>query len=316
MRTKSQTPIADPRRDVYQIVTDQIIDKLSQGIIPWKRGYSTQAATNYATGKQYRGINALLLGMAGYQQPYFLTYKQAQALGGHVRKGAKSEIATYYQLRGYDPAKNKWFPVSDDTVIPAGSKKIPMLKYYRVFNIQDIDGIIFKLEERPAITDDLLLQDLEIGYQPLRAIPDLQLKTNNPLACYDPLFDTIYMPALREFHKTSGYFKTLYHELIHATGHGNRLAREGITNLIAYGSHRYSVEELVAELGSCFLMTLNGFDNEEQMFNSTAYIQSWLHALKNDKKMIVVAATEAQKAVDYILEQVAATEQPARSEAA
>lgn len=311
MRTKSQNPI-----DVYQIVTDQIIAKLSHGIIPWKRGYSTQAATNYATGKQYRGINALLLGMAGYQQPYFLTYKQAQALGGHVRKGAKSEIATYYQLRGYDPARNKWFTINNDTVVPAGSKVIPMLKYYRVFNIQDIDGIIFKLEERPTITDDLLLQDLEIGYQPLRDIPNLRLKTNYPEACYQPLLDAICMPGIHDFHKTSGYFKTLYHELIHATGHGDRLAREGITNLIAFGSHRYSKEELIAELGSCFLMTLKGFDNEEQMFNSTAYIQSWLHALKNDKKMIVEAAAEAQKAVDYILEQVEATQKPARDEAA
>ena len=113
------------------------------------------------------------------------------------------------------------------------------------------------------------------------------------------------MPSVHDFHKTSGYFKTLYHELIHATGHAHRLARPGVTELIKFGSHRYSKEELIAELGSCFLMNTQGFESEEQLTDSTAYIDYWLGVLQNDKKFIVEAAAEAQKAVDYILNPVA-----------
>ena len=144
MRTKSNTSI-----DVYQIVTDKIIEKLSQGVIPWKQGYTTEAARNYCTGKTYRGINALLLSMTDHRHPYFMTYKQAQALGGHVRKGAKSEIAVYYQMRYYDPSRKKWLSASKDTTLPASCKVIPLLKYYRMFGIEDIEDIDFVLPNEP-----------------------------------------------------------------------------------------------------------------------------------------------------------------------
>ena len=300
MRTNSKTPI-----DVYQIITDRITEKLSQGIIPWKRGYTTHIPQNYATKKPYRGINALLLGMTGHRHPYFLTYKQAQALGGHVMKGATSEIAVYYQMRYLDPIKNKWVSASDDKPLPKNCKVIPLLKYYRVFNIEDVADLEFDSSEQPTITDDLLLDDLEIGYQPFRSVTGLQLKTNYPKACYQPRLDTVCMPSIQHYHTTSGYFKTLYHELVHATGHENRLARAGVTDLIQFGSHNYSKEELIAELGSCFLMGIKGFANDEQLTNSAAYIDSWLKKLKDDKKFIVEAAAEAQKAVDYILNPVA-----------
>lgn len=291
--------------DVYQIITQRIIEKLESGMIPWKKPWHSHGTPkNYLTKKPYRGINLLLLGMSCYPAPYFLTFKQAQKLGGSVKRGSISEIVVFWQMRYYDEQSKSWKNASQESSIPQGSKIIPMLRYYRVFNIHDIEGIDYTFPPRAELQNDLQLDDLEAGYLPVRAIPKLTLKSHCHKACYSPRMDTIFMPSITDFKTTSGYFEVLYHELTHAVGSAERLARSGITGAVNKRSERYAKEELIAELGSCFLMNHFGFQQEATLENSAAYIEFWLGRLRNDKKLIVEAAAEAQKATDYILQRI------------
>ena len=290
MRTKTNTP------DVYQIVTDQIIEKLSAGTIPWKQPWTHTAPCNYATKKPYRGINTLLLGMLGLKNPYFLTYKQAQQLGGQVKKGAKSHLVVFWQFRKFDAHQNKWSSAEE-----AGPGQIiPFLKYYRVFAIQDVHGLDYRAEQTSSLNEDTTLQDIERGHQLLEQFPKLTLKTNFDRASYSPGLDMIRMPSMHNFHSISGYFQVLYHELTHASGHPERLNRDGVAGAIQFGNGDYSKEELIAELGSCFLMNKIGFISENILENSASYIQHWLEVLQNDKKFLLEAAGKAQQAVDFI----------------
>ena len=305
MSTKKQSV------DIYQIVTDRIIEKMEAGVIPWKQPWLTgQTPLNFLTKKPYRGINQLLLGMSLHADPHFLTFKQAQQLGGHIKKGAKSEIVVFWQMRYFDERSRRWKNLGKQEQRPADAKVIPLLRYYRVFSILDTEGIEYT-PSQPAVMDQQGdLDDVETGYLPLRAIPEINLVTNHTGACYLPSQDDIYMPTITKFHSTAGYFGVLYHELTHATGHTSRLAREGITKKVNKHSERYAKEELIAELGSCFLMHHQGFQQEALLENSAAYIQSWLQHLRTDKKLIIEAAAQAQKALDYILEQVTVYQPP------
>ena len=287
--------------DVYQIITDQIIAKLEQGIIPWKQPWSCIPPTNYVTQKPYRGINHLLLGMNAVEQPYYLTFKQASELGGRIRKGAKSEIVVFWQMRYFDSVQKGWKSLTPGEKQPSEGV-VPLLRYYRVFNVADVEGIDFKfpMATPVGIEDDLSLDSLETGYEPLRRLPGLSLVTLCSGASYSPSKDTVYMPSYQNFLSTSVYFQTLYHEACHATGHQSRLAREGITKPVNFESERYRKEELIAELGACFLMSRKGFTITNNLDNSAAYIQSWLKNLRDDKKLIIEAAGKAQKAVDFI----------------
>ncbi|MEM6845846.1 MAG: zincin-like metallopeptidase domain-containing protein [Bacteroidota bacterium] len=299
MRTKKNSS------DVYQIITDYIIRQLEQGIIPWKRPWrSVGTPRNFLTKKSYRGINLLLLGMNDYATPDYLTYKQAQQLGGHIKKGTKSQIVVFWQMRYYDEITKSWKNLTQQQTPPKGSKIVPLLRYYRVFNLEDTEGIDYTVPEMPEPTQDLSTDQLAQAMLPAQALTGLQVICGGNRACYSPPLDTIYMPSIHHFHCTSAYVNTLYHELSHSTGHQDRLARVGITEAVNNRSERYAKEELIAELGSCFLMHHYGYNRKELLDNSAAYLQSWLGRLHNDKKLIVEAAAGAQKAVDYILDQV------------
>ena len=301
--------------DVYQIDTDHIIRQLEQCLIHWKRPWrSLGTPRNFLTKKPYRGINLLLLGMNEYATPDYLTYKQAQQLGVHIKKGAKRQLEDIRQMRKYvagnqDETAKSWKNLTQQQTPPQGSKIVPLLRYYRVFNLEDTEGIDYTVPEMPEPTQDLSIDELAQAMLPVQSLTGLTIVSGGNRACYSPPQDTIYMPSIHHFHSTSAYVDTLYHELSHSTGHQNRLARIGITEAVNNRSERYAKEELIAELGSCFLMHHYGYGRKELLDNSVAYLQSWLGRLRNDKKLIVEAAAGAQKAVDYILDQV--EEQPA-----
>ena len=271
-------------------------------MIPWKKSWSAQGpAANYVTKKPYRGINALLLNSLGLAQPYFLTFRQAQRLGGHIQKGAKSLPVVYWQW--YFSHKETGCKLTEEEAQALPGQEVErkaFLRYYRVFPIQDTKGIDFAMPDTQPTEhpEDLLMQ----GFEPLHSMPHpVAVKTIRQQPYYHPRHDYINMPAMNAFSSAESYFQVLYHELTHATGHPKRLNRPGVSDPQPFGSWSYSQEELVAEMGASFLANLMNISSEATLDDAAAYIQGWLKVLRNDKRLVIEAAQKAQRAVDYIL---------------
>jgi len=276
--------------DVYGLITDAIIARLEAGVIPWKCSWSKSSSlpANYLTKRAYNGINAFLLASFGYEHPFFLTFNQAKQLGGMVRKGAKSIPVIFYKLLDKTTSSNAVGKTKED-------EKIPMLQYYRVFHISDIEGIDFKLPERIVNPDIDLVKDCEEIISTMPNAPAIIFEGSQP--CYIPCLDTVRMVSIDKFISTDEYYQTLFHELVHATGHKSRLNRD-LTG--GFGSNSYSIEELIAEMGASYLSALTGIETDILLDNAAGYIQGWLKALKNDRKMLINAASKAHKATEYI----------------
>lgn len=281
---------ATAKVDPYQRVTDKMIELLEAGTVPWKKPWSGGGfpPKNAISGKGYRGINFMMLGVQGYGSPFWMTFKQSKDLGGSVRKGEKATPIVFWKI----------FTPSGDLKKPeADQKRIPMLKHFNVFNAEQVDGLPEKFH--PAADGKPL------DFEPIAACEaivdgwsDCPKIEDGPAACYQPVLDRVLMPAKPRFESVPHYYATLFHELGHSTGHHRRLDR----NLSGdFGSQLYSKEELVAEMVSAFLCGEAGLDNSELWDNSAAYVASWLKALKDDKKLVVNAAAAAQKAADLIL---------------
>ncbi|MES2386828.1 MAG: zincin-like metallopeptidase domain-containing protein [Bacteroidota bacterium] len=285
-------------QDIYQQVTDLIIQKLEQGIIPWQKPWSSYGLPkNYITGKEYRGINALLLHMLLYEYPYFLTFKQAKDLGGSVMKGSRASIVTYWNWLYYDRNGNRVTNPRPDQI--KYLEKRAFLRYFNVFNISQVEGIEWKL---PALQSN---SHLGVPVKAARMVsflkaklPDIRVKGDK--AYYVPAEDCIIMPDYKLFVIQEAFYATLFHEIIHSTGHLKRLNRDGITLPTHFGSYDYGKEELIAEMGASFLCQEVGILNDT-LANSAAYLQSWLTTIKQDKRLLVTAAAQAQKAVDWLL---------------
>lgn len=295
-KTTSQTTSPD----MYEVVTNRIIERLEQGELTWHKTWSSYGlARNYVSGKMYRGINMLLMNLfSPHTVPYYLTYKQAQDLGGNVKKGAKAQQVFYFNVLFKD--------ANDQTVTPEVAatlgdsvKVMKFLKYYNVFNVEDIEGVEFKIDDLRLLPNEKIERCEQVvnGYP---SPPEYLLKDRGR-AYYSPMEDYINMPPIEQHDSAEFYYATFFHELIHSTGHAKRLAREEVVNPDKFGSIPYSQEELVAELGASFLCGLTGIDREPVIENTAAYIQGWLKKLKDDKQFIFKAAAGAQKAVDYIV---------------
>lgn len=274
--------------DVFQMITNRIIDKLEQGVVPWRRPWTSNGIPrNLISKKPYTGINLLLLASMDFTRNYFLTWKQVHELGGKIIEGTTAIPVIFW----------KWSEVVDDE--SGETKKVSMIRYYSVFNIdqcQDLPESIQSLgsngpefdESKPA---EAIIKEMEnkpkIVHKQVRAY-------------YAPKDDLINMPPKKKFKDMEGYYATLFHELVHSTGHESRLNRAEIVENTDYGSEMYSKEELVAEIGACFLKSIAGIP-EKQFDNNVAYINSWLKALKDDKRMVIFASAQAQKAVNFIL---------------
>ncbi|TMZ70243.1 DUF1738 domain-containing protein [Klebsiella pneumoniae] len=263
---------------IYQMVTEKIIEKLEQGVVPWRQPWRSGMAVNWKTQKAYRGINTILLEAGEYA-----TFKQVKEAGGHVKKGAKGNIVVFW----------KWIEKENEET--GEIDKIPFLRYYKVFNIKtQCEGIESKQK------------DERFDHDPIESAERIRHTYTGPTfkeapgrAFYQPLTDTISVPPLCDYEKPEEYYCTLFHEMVHSTGHKTRLNREGITKIANFGDKVYSKEELVAEIGAAMLCGVTGIDNST-LPNSAAYIQSWLRVLKEDKRLVVQAAAQAQKAADYI----------------
>ena len=275
----------------YEIITNKIIEKLEQGTVPWHRPWTTEMSKNLISKKEYRGINVFMLGSTGYPNPYWLTFRQARQLGGHVCKGEKSTPVVFWKWL----EKEQKNPDTEQTE----TVNIPLLRYYNVFNIEQCEGI--PKDKIPPLENTRDFQPIEQAETVVQEMPQRPIvKHEAAQAYYRPSADVVNMPAAELFQSSEGYYSTLFHELTHATGHESRLKRLNTDKLAPFGSKDYSQEELVAEMGAAFLCGHCQIENQT-IDNSAAYIQGWLRKLRNDKRMVVFAAAQAQKASDFIL---------------
>ena len=277
--------------NVYELVTNRIIEQLENNIVPWEKPWSgtIDGAFNRVSKKPYSILNQMLL---KYDNEY-ASFKQWKDLGGHIRKGEKSEIVVFWKMY---PIKEKQ---DDGTEI---IKTIPLLKYINVFHISQVDGVE-PLKQK-------VTHDIEPIDKAEKILNDYWNRENITIehvkgdkAFYSPMFDKIQLPLFEQFKQSEEYYSTAFHESVHSTMKTSRCNRQEDRKgkVVSFGSEEYSKEELVAEVGSAQLMNMVGIETTKSFRNSTAYIQSWLKVLRKDNKFIVSASSKAEKAVNYIL---------------
>ena len=285
--------------NVYQMVTDRIIEQMKQGIIPWRQPWvgGSAMAISYTSRKAYSLLNQIMLGKPGE----WLTWNQIHDLKGTVKKGAKSRFVVFYSWA--DSKDENGNPIPDPNS-PDGVKQHPILRWYKVFHLDDTEGIESKLkpvEPKEDIRPIDRAEEIINGY--LNREPGLKFFNDKPSdrAYYSPSLDEVVVPMLSQYEIPGEYYSTTFHELTHSTMPAGRCDRKADNKTAAFGDKDYSREELVAEIGSAMLCNSAGLDNERAFKNSVAYIQSWLKVLKDDPKMIVWASGKAEKAAKYIL---------------
>jgi antirestriction protein ArdC len=278
------------KADVYQIITDRLLAILEAGTVPWRKPWnygSERGPLNLVSKKHYQGINCFLLACTSFGSPYWLTFRQAQNLGGSVRKGAKGHPVIFWKM--YE---------KEDSTAEDGKKRLPVLRYYTVFNVEQCEGVTVPAPDETTWHDHNPIEEAEnvILFMPNR--PTVEI--GGIKACYSPSLDLVRVPEIFRYQQAEEYYSTFFHELAHSTGHESRLNREGVTGQHFFGDAVYSREELVAEMCAAFLCGQTGIENST-IQNSAAYLQSWIRTLRGDKKLAIVAAAQAQKAADYIL---------------
>ncbi len=278
---------------VYEVITNRIMNQLECGVAPWHKPWKARGKNglprNLVSGHEYRGINVWILLSSGYASPHWLTFRQARELGGHVRQGETGFPVVYWKF-------GKREVHDGDEII---EKPSVLCRYYTVFNVDQCEGLRIK-PAQPA--------DNEPQVQPIEACEQVVSSwKQKPLihhggdrASYNKLQDCIRMPSRESFDNAEEYYSTLFHELTHSTGHPARLNRPTLTEFERFGDANYSREELVAEMGAAFLAGYCGIENRV-ISNSAAYLASWLEVLKSDPRMVLIAASQAQKAADLIL---------------
>ena len=264
---------------VYEIITQKIISKLEAGTGAWRKPWNNYQAVNWQSQRPYRGINTMLLNQGEYA-----TFKQISEVGGKVKKGQKANLVVFW----------KWIVKEDQKT--GEKEEFPLLRYYNVFEINtQCEGLQSKREAKEFQHNPIEeAEQIKEGY---RDGPPLSFGPGR--AYYRPSTDTISIPPLKDYEKPEEYYSTMFHEMIHSTGHVSRLKRPGITQSNSFGSEPYSKEELIAEMGAAMLCGVTGIDNST-LDNSASYIASWLRKLKEDSRLVVIAAAQAQKAADYI----------------
>ena len=278
--------------DVYQIVTEKIVNLLEQGTIPWRKPWATSQGMpkNLISMKEYRGINLFLLGCQQYSSPYWLTYKQATEKQCHIRKGEKSSLVVFWKMMD----RNNADVVLNDTI---SNCKLPLLRYYNLFNLEQCEGIESPTQEVQTY-QFTPIQKAEQIVSSMKDRPEISYGSNK--ASYTPISDKVRMPNETQFEKSAEFYSVLFHELGHSTGHKTRLARKEVMECNEFGSESYGSEELVAELTSSMLCGVAGISNQT-IDLAASYIDGWLSVIKKDKRLIVMAAAQAQKAADFIL---------------
>jgi antirestriction protein ArdC len=279
------------KRDLYAEVTARMIEALEDGILPWRKPWTSMGShRNLVSGREYRGINVFLTALSAmrgsYSYPLWVTMKQANQMGGRVRAGERGTMVVFWQPR-VDVKKND---AGEDQEV----RRLVFKKYY-VWNVEQVDGLVLPAIENPAGA---------VGHAGADALWEEYadrpgLFHGGSAAFYTAALDAIQMPTRASFESTSAYYQVLFHEAIHSTGAKKRLNRSTLTQAGRFGDANYSQEELVAEMGGAMLLARAGM--EPAYANSAAYLRGWLKALEDDNRLVVVAAQQAEKAARFVL---------------
>lgn len=284
--------------DIYAEVTDRIISEMEKGIIPWDKPWvGAGAAVSHVNGRPYSLLNQFLLGKPGE----YITFNQAKKEGGRVKKGAKARFVVFWKFLNKEKQDSAGNIIRDSKGMPV-MESIPFLKYFNVFHIDDCEGIKPKYTKEVFNPDIQPIEKAESVLHEYIAREGIKLfHEKGDRAFYRPSTDEIHLPMMNQFKTIEGYYETAFHESVHSTGHPSRLNRINTASAAAaFGGEEYSKEELVAEIGSCAIMNELGLETEHTFRNNAAYVQNWLQALRNDKRLIISAAGRAEKAVDMI----------------
>lgn len=288
--------------DIYQEITNKIINALDSGKLPWLQPWQDATGTTItgqlplrSTGQEYQGINTLMLWLEastkGYKSPYWMTYKQASEHGGNVKKGEKASRVVYWSIA----EKKRENEAGEEETFSSA-----FLKTYFVFNAEQCEGLPEKFyPSEVPVTVEAKNKAIEHVESFIQATDAKIEHSPNQGAYYRPSTDSIMMPHLQQFRDSESYYAVLLHELTHWTKHESRLNRD--TGRKSWGDAGYAMEELVAELGAAFLCAKLGI-TPELRDDHAAYIQSWLRVLKDDKKAIFTASGMAQKAASFLYE--------------
>ncbi|KAB7725864.1 DUF1738 domain-containing protein [Rudanella paleaurantiibacter] len=283
---------ADAKFDVYEFINEQVIKQLEKGVLPWRKpwkvaiveGMEYSVPHNYATKRPYTGVNAFLLALTPYRTPMFLTFNQVKEKGGMVKQGAASLPIVF------------WKPIKVKNDMGGEEDKL-VLRYYRVFNIEDTT-LPVEIREPKQQPEPVVIEACQRVVEQMPNRP--RLVHNDPSRCYyAPSLDVVNMAPAQNFKKAEDYYSVLFHELVHATGHSSRLNRAELCEMAPFGSQTYSKEELTAEMGAAYLCGVTGI-SALTLDNSAAYINGWLSKLRSDKRFFFEAAQKAQKAAHFI----------------
>jgi antirestriction protein ArdC len=272
------------KNPAYDRITDRITALLEQGTVPWQKPWKARTGLprNFVSKHPYRGINVFLLLAMMYESPFWLTFRQVSQLGGSVRKGEKACPVVF------------WKQTTTEDKESSEQKKKYLLRFYHVFNVSQCDGL--KIGTAPVQENVIAKPEEIVAQMPQPPI----LKHGMTHAYYSPHEDCVGLPPRERFERTEDYYSTVFHELVHSTGHEKRLKRSTLAEKSGFGSNPYCKEELIAEMGAAFLCGLAEI-GERTIDNSAAYLNGWLEQLRQDKMLIVQAAAQAQKAADFIL---------------
>ena len=294
-KTTKTTTSSAPKTDVYERVTSRLIAYMEQGTRPWLKPWSVAHTEGRISrplrhnGTPYRGVNVVLLWCdaieKGFQSAQWMTYRQAQELGGQVRKGETGSLVVY---------ADRYTKTETNDRGEEAERSIPFMKGYTVFNVDQIDGL--PEQYRPAPRPALPPMELHQVAEEFFARTGAAVRHGGTRAYYATALDYIQLPPAETFKDAESYAATKAHEFIHWTGHQSRNAREFGKR---FGDDAYAFEELVAELGAAFLCADLGITPEVRE-DHAAYLAHWLQVLKKDKRAIFTAATHAQRAADYL----------------
>lgn len=285
---------------IVKIITDQVVKAMEQGIIPWQKPWvGGGLPKSLATGKPYRGLNALLLNLSavmnGYTSGYWATWDKIRQMGGRVKEGQEKKytIISYYQSVSV--------PGEDEDGNPI-EVSYPLLRYYRVYNLDQTEGIPRPSDELPpgVVGQEDALEAVENAISLMPNPPQIFEDSNK--AYYDPQDDSIHLPSRTRFVSLEEYYATKLHEIGHSTGAAHRLNRPEIAERQALtDEYHYGVEELTAELFSAYACGYFGINNEKIIQNQAAYLNGWINAIQENREILIKAGQRASKALDYFL---------------
>lgn len=273
----------------YDRVTQQILTALANGVVPWRKPWKGREflPMNGLSMNRYHGINTFLLSISPFSDHRWLTLRQTNELGGHVKRGERATLVVFWKLLEASEQDQD------------SKRKIPLLRHYFVFNLEQTEGT--GLQPPESLNEFDRIEEAEAVIQTMPNPP--RWKEHGSSAYYLPGEDMIVLPPMSRFDSPDHRYATAFHELGHATGHQSRLDRPGVNGTICFGSEDYSREELIAELTSAFVCAELGLDNS-LIGNSSSYISGWLDSLKRDTRAVIAASSQARNAADYILGKV------------